>query len=157
MTVTWCPFAISCVARHQPILPSEPVMVIFIVLVFCADKTRIVLTFVQVRTLKYVTMSTIKESSTIQANKKVAFVECPITHVMEKIGGYWKPIILFNLLSGEKRYGELRRSVPAITEKVLIQQLKQLETDGLIARKAMQVVPPHVTYALTPSGQRLET
>jgi len=102
-------------------------------------------------------MSNIKESSTIQANKKVAFVECPITHVMEKIGGYWKPIILFNLLSGEKRYGELRRSVPAITEKVLIQQLKQLETDGLIARKAMQVVPPHVTYALTPSGQRLET
>ena len=101
-------------------------------------------------------MSTIKESSTIQANKKVAFVECPITHVMEKIGGYWKPIILFNLLSGEKRYGELRRSVPAITEKVLIQQLKQLETDGLIARKAMPVVPPHVTYTLTPSGQRLE-
>jgi len=101
-------------------------------------------------------MSIIKESSTIQANKKSAFVECPITHVMEKIGGYWKPIILFNLLSGTKRYGELRKSIPAITEKVLIQQLKQLETDGLVVRKAMPVVPPHVTYALTPSGQRLK-
>ena len=101
-------------------------------------------------------MSTIKESSTIQANKQSAFAECPITHVMEKIGGYWKPIILFNLLSGVKRYSELRRSIPGITEKVLIQQLKQLETDGLLVRKSMPVVPPHVTYALTPSGQRLE-
>ncbi|TDX00361.1 winged helix-turn-helix transcriptional regulator [Dinghuibacter silviterrae] len=101
-------------------------------------------------------MSQVKESSTIQANKKAAFAECPITHVMEKIGGYWKPVILFNLLAGTKRYSDLRKSIPAITEKVLIQQLKQLETDGLLVRKAMPVVPPHVTYSLTPSGRKLE-
>ena len=100
-------------------------------------------------------MTKIKESSTIQANKQVAYVECPVTYVMEKIGGYWKPIILFQLLAGEKRYGELRRSIPAITEKVLIQQLKQLESDKLIVRKAQAVVPPHVTYTLSSSGKAL--
>jgi DNA-binding HxlR family transcriptional regulator len=100
-------------------------------------------------------MTAIKESSTIQANKHQAYQLCPVTYVMEKIGGYWKPIILFQLLSGPKRYGELKRAVAAITEKVLIQQLKQLEADGLVNRKAEPVVPPHVTYSLTKSGRAL--
>ncbi len=62
-------------------------------------------------------MVKVKESSTIQANKQAAFQECPVTYVMEKIGGYWKPIILFNLLAGPKRYSDLRKSIPTITEK----------------------------------------
>ena len=74
---------------------------------------------------------------------------------MEKIGGYWKPIILFNLLSGTKRYNELKKSIPTITEKVLIQQLKQLESDGLIIRRSKPVVPPFVTYELSKSGKAL--
>src|SRR5882672_10551681 len=98
----------------------------------------------------------VKESSTIQANKKAAFKVCPVTYVMEKIGGYWKPIILFHLLSGSKRYGELRKAMPDITEKVLIQHLKQLEADQLVQRKARPVVPPHVTYSLTASGLKLQ-
>jgi DNA-binding HxlR family transcriptional regulator len=97
-------------------------------------------------------MAMVKENSTIQANKKAAFEECPVTYVMEKIGGYWKPIILFHLLSGSKRYGELKKAMPHITEKVLIQHLKQLEADKLVARKAKPIVPPHVTYSLTASG-----
>lgn len=101
-------------------------------------------------------MTAIKESSTIQENKQTAFKECPVTYVMEKIGGYWKPIILFHLLSGDKRYSELKKAVPAITEKVLIQHLKQLEADNLITREARPVVPPHVTYRLTVSGSRLK-
>jgi len=100
-------------------------------------------------------MTKVKESSTIQENKNTAYVECPVTYVMEKIGGYWKPIILFQLLAGEKRYSELRKSIPAITEKVLIQQLKQLEADQLVIRKAQPVVPPHVTYVLSASGKAL--
>jgi DNA-binding HxlR family transcriptional regulator len=100
-------------------------------------------------------MTLIKEASTIQENKSQAFVVCPVTFVMEKIGGYWKPIILFNLLSGVKRYNELKRSIPTITEKVLIQQLKQLETDGLLIRKSKPVVPPYVTYELSKSGKAL--
>jgi len=100
-------------------------------------------------------MTLVKESSTIQENKSQAFVNCPVTFVMEKIGGYWKPIILFNLLSGTKRYSELKKSIPPITEKVLIQQLKQLENDGLIIRRSKPVVPPFVTYELSKSGKAL--
>ncbi|AEW00870.1 transcriptional regulator [Niastella koreensis] len=100
-------------------------------------------------------MTLIKEASTIQENKSKAFVACPVTFVMEKIGGYWKPIILFNLLSGPKRYNELKKSIPTITEKVLIQQLKQLEADGLLIRKSKPVVPPYVTYELSKSGKAL--
>ena len=101
-------------------------------------------------------MAKTKDNSTIQANKKAAFEECPVTYVMEKIGGYWKPIILFHLLSGSKRYSDLRKSIPAITEKMLIQHLKQLEADNLVLREAKQVVPPHVTYSLTKAGQGLK-
>ncbi|MEO6548648.1 MAG: helix-turn-helix domain-containing protein [Ferruginibacter sp.] len=100
-------------------------------------------------------MTAIKTTSTIQENKGKAFVACPVTFVMEKIGGYWKPIILFNLLSGTKRYSELKKSIPTITEKVLIQHLKQLEIDGLIIRKSRPVVPPYVTYELSKSGKAL--
>lgn len=101
-------------------------------------------------------MTAIKESSTIQENKQTAFKECPVTYVMNKIGGHWKPIILFHLLSGSKRYNELRRAIPAITEKMLIQHLKQLEADNLLVRKAKPVVPPYVTYSLTTSGLALK-
>ena len=102
-------------------------------------------------------MAVIKSTSTIQENKKNAFSACPVTFVMEKIGGYWKPIILFNLLTGPKRYGELKKSIPAISEKMLIQHLKQLEADGLLIRKDHKVVPPHVTYTLSKEGQDLRT
>jgi len=100
-------------------------------------------------------MTAIKANSTIQENKQAALSECPITFVMEKIGGYWKPIILYQLLTGSKRYSEIRKAVPGITEKVLIQQLKQLEADQLLLRKALPVVPPYVTYELTDAGYNL--
>jgi DNA-binding HxlR family transcriptional regulator len=100
-------------------------------------------------------MTAIKENSTIQENKQYALEQCPVTYVMEKIGGYWKPIILYHLSNGAKRYSEVKRAIPAITEKVLIQQLKQLETDNLLIREAKPVVPPHVTYKLSQSGERL--
>ncbi|HTF30331.1 MAG TPA: helix-turn-helix domain-containing protein [Flavitalea sp.] len=101
-------------------------------------------------------MVMIKERSTIQANKKSALEECPIIFVLEKIGGYWKPFILFHLLSGSKRYSELRKAIPEITEKMLIQHLKQMETDKLINREAKPMVPPQVTYSLTDSGLSLK-
>lgn len=101
-------------------------------------------------------MTAIKESSTIQENKKYALEQCPVTYTMEKIGGYWKPMILYHLIQGGKRYSELKRAIPAITEKMLIQHLKQLEADNLIVREAKPVVPPYVTYSLTPSGHGLQ-
>ncbi|WP_347217843.1 helix-turn-helix domain-containing protein [Chryseobacterium sp.] len=99
-------------------------------------------------------MAAIKESSTIQENRKIT-QDCPVMYVMERIGGFWKPIILFNLSTGEKRYSELKKAIPAVTEKMLIQHLKQLETDGLIIRTAKPVVPPHVTYKLSEAGNEL--
>lgn len=100
-------------------------------------------------------MTAIKESSTIQENKHYALEKCPVTFVMEKIGGYWKPIILYHLSTGDKRYSELKRAIPAVTEKMLIQHLKQLETDGLVIREAKPVVPPFVTYSLSEAGKGL--
>ncbi|HEY4323069.1 MAG TPA: helix-turn-helix domain-containing protein [Mucilaginibacter sp.] len=100
-------------------------------------------------------MTVVKETSTIQENKQIAFNQCPVTYLMERIGGYWKPIILFHLQRGNKRYSELRKAIPAITEKMLIQHLKQLEIDNLVIREAKPVVPPYVTYSLTPAGKRL--
>ena len=123
---------------------------------FFLHKTKYILTFVQVLTPKYVYMAAIKASSTQQENKRKAQLQCPVSYVMEKIGGYWKPIILYQLAAGTKRYSEIRKAIPTITEKVLIQHLKQLESDQLIIRESRPVVPPFVTYTLSPSGKKLK-
>ena len=80
---------------------------------------------------------------------------CPITYVMNKIGGHWKSIILYYLIGSPKRYSELKRAIPAITEKMLAQHLKQLAADNLIERKVEQVMPPITIYSLTKSGKKL--
>ncbi|WP_299285024.1 helix-turn-helix domain-containing protein [uncultured Mucilaginibacter sp.] len=100
-------------------------------------------------------MTTIKVSSTNQINKRVIATKCPVTFTLHKIGGRWKPLIINCLLTGTKRYGELRKAIPAITEKMLIQNLKELEADELIIREAKPVVPPHVEYSLTECGEEL--
>lgn len=100
-------------------------------------------------------MTAIKESSTQNMNRSIAEMHCPVTYVMNRIGGHWKPIIMYQLINGPKRYSELKRAIPAVTEKMLIQHLKQLEADKLIIRKAEPVLPPFVTYTLSQSGQDL--
>jgi DNA-binding HxlR family transcriptional regulator len=98
-------------------------------------------------------MTQIKESSTRNFNKEVQTTACPVTYAINKIGGHWKPIILYQLMGGPKRYSELKRAIPAVTEKMLIQHLKQLQDDNLVIRKAEPVVPPFVTYYLSESGE----
>lgn len=100
-------------------------------------------------------MTKIKQLSTRNHNKGIAELTCPITYVMNKIGGHWKSIILYYLLKGPKRYSELKKAIPAITEKMLVQHLKQLREDNLISRKVKQVMPPITIYSLTPSGKKL--
>lgn len=97
-------------------------------------------------------MTAVKLASTNQANKRATATRCPVTFTLNKIGGRWKPLIINRLLGGTKRYGELKREIPAITEKMLIQHLKELEADKLITRVAKPVVPPHVEYSLTDFG-----
>ncbi|UYZ61985.1 winged helix-turn-helix transcriptional regulator [Hymenobacter weizhouensis] len=81
---------------------------------------------------------------------------CPVRTTLNVLGGKWKLLILSNLFSGARRYGELRRLLPEITEKMLIQELRELELDGVVARTVYQQVPPRVEYTLTEQGQQVE-
>ena len=100
-------------------------------------------------------MYAVKESSTNQLNRQTALNKCPVTYTLDRIGGRWKALILYHLSGQARRYSDLKRALPAITEKMLIQQLKELEADKLVARTVKPVVPPHVTYSLTAAGQSL--
>lgn len=74
---------------------------------------------------------------------------------MDVIGGKWKPIILCNLRHHPSRPGELRRLIPGISQKMLTQQLRELEIDNIIVRKVYNQVPPKVEYSLSPYGEIL--
>ncbi|GAA4352004.1 winged helix-turn-helix transcriptional regulator [Hymenobacter saemangeumensis] len=82
-------------------------------------------------------------------------VACPVRTGLNVLGGKWKLLILSYLLDQPRRYGELRRLMPEITEKMLIQELRELEADGIVQRTVHQQVPPRVDYSLTEQGQRV--
>lgn len=82
-------------------------------------------------------------------------IECPVEATLDIMGGKWKGVILFRLIEGTKRFGELQRLLCKITQRTLTNQLRQLETDGLIRRKVYAVVPPKVEYSLTQKGKSL--
>ena len=79
----------------------------------------------------------------------------PVAYTLEKIGGRWKTRILYALRAGPLRYGQLKKMIPLITEKMLAQQLRELEADDLVYRDVKPVLPPHVEYYLTEQGQGL--
>ncbi|GAA4378747.1 winged helix-turn-helix transcriptional regulator [Hymenobacter koreensis] len=81
---------------------------------------------------------------------------CPVRTTLNVLGGKWKLLILSYLLDGPRRYGELRRLVPEVTEKMLIQELRELEADAIIQRLVYQQVPPKVEYQLTEHGRRVQ-
>lgn len=84
------------------------------------------------------------------------FTNCPVEYTASIISNKWKIIILRDLLNGTKRYNELTRSVVGISAKVLTENLKDLERDGIINRKVYPVVPPKVEYSLTSKGEELK-
>jgi DNA-binding HxlR family transcriptional regulator len=82
--------------------------------------------------------------------------ECPVETTLAVIGGKWKPLILWHLgESGVRRFLELHRIISGITRKMLTQHLRELERDGIVARKIFNELPPHVEYSLTKYGQTL--
>ena len=80
---------------------------------------------------------------------------CPVEVTLDLIDGKWKGVILFHLQGGHRRFGELRRLMPGITQRMLTKQLRALEDDELITRKVYAEVPPRVEYALSETGERL--
>ncbi len=83
-------------------------------------------------------------------------LQCPVTTALSVIGGKWKVIILWHLQDGVKRFGELQRQVKGISQKMLTQELRDLEETGLVRRKVYPVVPPKVEYSLTDTGWSLK-
>jgi DNA-binding HxlR family transcriptional regulator len=80
---------------------------------------------------------------------------CGLDAALLVIGGKWKPLILFHLAHGARRYGELKRAIGGVSDKVLIQQLKELQADGIIDRLDYGEIPPKVDYSLTAFGRTL--
>jgi DNA-binding HxlR family transcriptional regulator len=86
---------------------------------------------------------------------KRASYDCGLEAALDVIGGKWKPIVLWRLSTGPRRFGELRRLVVGISEKMLIQQLREMERDGIVGRQDFREVPPRVEYSLTSFGVSL--
>jgi DNA-binding HxlR family transcriptional regulator len=80
---------------------------------------------------------------------------CGLDIALQIVGGKWKPLILFHLNGGPQRFGELKRMVGAVSEKMLIQHLRELTDDGVVVRHDYREVPPRVDYALTALGGTL--
>lgn len=81
---------------------------------------------------------------------------CAVEQTLKVIGGRWKVLILRELFSGVKRFNQLQRSLHGITQKMLTQQLREMEADGLIHRQVYAQVPPKVEYSLTALGESLK-
>ena len=81
--------------------------------------------------------------------------QCPAELTLDVIGGRWKVLIVWQLFSGSRRFSELSRALDGITQKMLTQQLRELEHDGIVHRQVYAQVPPKVEYSLTPLGESL--
>lgn len=80
---------------------------------------------------------------------------CPLEAALQVIGGKWKTVLLHHLMEKTMRFGELKKSTTGITQRTLTRQLRELESDGLIAREVFREVPPKVEYSMTPRGRTL--
>ena len=87
---------------------------------------------------------------------KAELPECPVATTVQLIGSKWKLLILRNLMMRPWRFNEMLRSIPGLSQKVLTDNLRALEADGLITRTVYPEVPPRVEYSLTPLGRSLQ-
>ena len=99
-------------------------------------------------------MSNKKENTTNRMNREF-LSDCNLTYAVQLMGGRWKLPILMRLFPEKKRFGELKKIIPNITERMLALQLRELERDGLVSRTVYAEVPPRVEYELTAIGHEL--
>lgn len=97
-----------------------------------------------------------KNSSTNALNEKQIMDTCGMAYLLNVVGGRWKPAILCRLTYGTMRYGELKKSIEGISERMLVAQLKELEKYQIIERLVYPQVPPRVEYQLTKLGETLK-
>jgi len=102
-------------------------------------------------------MTEIKQASTNFSNKTALSDECPEAYASAIIGGQWTLVICSWLLSGKLRFGELKKKLPNITERMLTLQLRKLEENMIVKRTVHAEVPPRVEYELTPIGYDLKS
>lgn len=81
---------------------------------------------------------------------------CAVEATLAVVGGRWKPVLLFHLLEGRKRFSDLCRAVPNATQRMITLQLRELEADGVVVRHVYAQIPPRVEYELTELGRSLE-
>lgn len=93
-----------------------------------------------------------KENSTYTLNEKI-IIDCDLTYAVNKIEGRWKILIIDKLAGNKLRFGDLKKELPYITERMLTLQLRSLERDCLVKRTVYAEVPPRVEYELTPMAQ----
>ncbi len=88
-------------------------------------------------------------------NLDSTFFYCPVDLTLSVIGGRWKGLVFWNLRNGAKRYGELKKILVGINDKMLTQVLRDLEKSGVVDRKVFEVVPPKVEYSISSEGMKL--
>jgi DNA-binding HxlR family transcriptional regulator len=81
---------------------------------------------------------------------------CPVTLAIQVMGRKWKPLILYYLKDGPKRFGELRRCIPETSQKILTQTLREMEADGILVREVRSQIPPNVSYSISRRGKSLD-
>ena len=87
--------------------------------------------------------------------QKIEYSDCPVTYCMSKVGGKWKPILIYLIRKGANRFGMLQRGINGISKQMLTKQLRELEHDGILHREIFPEIPPRVEYTLTEFGQSL--
>jgi DNA-binding HxlR family transcriptional regulator len=83
-------------------------------------------------------------------------LNCPLVSALNVLGGKWKPVILHMLSTDAMRFGELKKKIPPVSQKMLTQHLRELEADGIVLRKDYDEVPPRVEYSLSEKGETLK-
>jgi DNA-binding HxlR family transcriptional regulator len=99
------------------------------------------------------------KKDTVMSKPRAKLVEnfpgCPVEATLTFLDGKWKGVVLYHLMDGTKRFNQLRRKLPSVTQRMLTKQLRELEEAGLVSRTVHPVIPPHVDYELTDLGRTL--